>query len=48
MFSLYWDGSPVGAKVKPPIGIISDASDAGGLPVPDIDSMVLDIEGESG
>ena len=39
---------PADVKDNVDIGIISDPSDAGGLPVPDMESMVLDMEGESG
>jgi hypothetical protein len=39
---------PADVKDNVDIGIISDASEAGGLPVPDMESMVLDMEGESG
>lgn len=52
MASLYCDGIPAccapDVRDNPDIGIISWPSGGGGLPVPDIESIVLEMEGESG
>lgn len=48
MASLYWGASADDAKESAAMGIVSDPIEAGGLPVPDIESTELAFDGESG